>query len=142
MEMGEQYHLSTVTAALGRIRLLQGDPAGAEELATRAAQLASEDDVVSQTLWRGVRARARTALGAPDEGVTLARDAVAIIGATQDVLLQTEALTDLAETLLASGRDGEAEEALDQAIQLASGKGDRVVLESLRASRTAVAAGR
>ncbi len=130
-EMGEHYHLSTVAAALARVRFEQGALEEAEHFAEQAAGLASEDDVVSQTLWRGVRARVRAATDDLEAAERFGREAVELIGATQDVLLQSEALADLADVLVAAGRRGEAREALERARSIATAKGDRVVAAAL-----------
>ena len=121
--MGEHYHLSTVAAALARVRYLRGDLDDAQRLGTRAAQLATDDDVVSQTLWRGVRARAAAESGQVAEAVTLAREAVALIDKTEDLLLQAEALQDLAAVLERAGLRDEAKDAAELAAAKARAKG-------------------
>ena len=125
--MGEHYHLSTVAAALARVRFLRGDLGDADRLATRAAELATDDDVVSQTLWRGVRARVAAESGRTGDALTLARAAVALINETEDLLLQAEALQDLAAVLERAGLPDEAREADDLAIARAREKGGAVL---------------
>ena len=66
-EMGDRALLSTTAAFLGQALLAQGRADEAEELAATSAELAADDDLITQAMWRGVR-RARRAPARPRRG--------------------------------------------------------------------------
>ena len=96
----------------------QGRHQEAGELAATAAELAADDDVEPQALWRSVRAKVLATGGEFDEAVTLGREAVELLSATDAVFVQAEALVDLAEVLGLADRSDEARTALEQAREL------------------------
>ena len=77
-EMGERMFLSTTAAFLARAVLEQGRDEEAEDLAKLSAQLAAKDDLLSQILWRGVRARVFARRAQFEEAEALAREAVVL----------------------------------------------------------------
>ena len=118
VELGELYYRPLVTAMLAQALYAQGRYQEAGELAATAAELAADDDVEPQALWRSVRAKVLATGGEFDEAVTLGREAVELLSATDAVFVQAEALVDLAEVLGLADRSDEARTALEQAREL------------------------
>jgi predicted ATPase len=127
VSLGELYYRPSVAAALANVVYVLGRSDEAEELADAAAEMTSEDDVEVQAMWRGVKAKIAAGRGETAEAVTLAREAVAVIGTTDDVSVRAEALLDLAEVLHAAGADDEAAKAAEEARAFCRKKGMSVV---------------
>jgi class 3 adenylate cyclase/tetratricopeptide (TPR) repeat protein len=136
-EMGERYFLSTAAGELARAVYAQGRYAEAEELTRVAEELSADDDVTSQALWRSIRAKtlARRGLGA--EAEELAREAVALLEGTDALILQADALEDLAEVLALVGSAG-ARDALTAALGRLERKDDVVSVGRVRESLEAL----
>jgi ATP/maltotriose-dependent transcriptional regulator MalT len=132
-EMGEKYFLSTTVGELARAVYAQDRYAEAEALTRTAEELSAEDDVTSQALWRSVRAKALARRGLGDEAEGLARDAVALLRGTDALVLQADALEDLAEVLVLRGA-GDAREVLEEALGLLEQKDDLVAAERVQES--------
>jgi tetratricopeptide (TPR) repeat protein len=132
-EMGEKYFLSTTVGELARAVYAQDRHAEAEALTRTAEELSAEDDVTSQALWRSVRAKALARRGLGDEAEGLARDAVALLRGTDALVLQADALEDLAEVLVLRGA-GDARGVLEEALGLLEQKDDLVGAERVRES--------
>jgi tetratricopeptide (TPR) repeat protein len=132
-EMGEKYFLSTTVGELARAVYAQGRHAESEALTRTAEELSAEDDVTSQALWRSVRAKALARRGLGDEAEELARDAVALLRGTDALVLQADALEDLAEVLVLRGA-GDARKVLEEALTLLEQKDDLVAAERVRES--------
>jgi len=131
-EMGERAFLSTTAAFLARAILEQGRDEEAEDLADQSARLAASRDLLTQVLWRGVRARALARRGEIREAVALAREAVALAEATDFVNHQADALLDLSEVLEASRHGDEAVVAASGALRLFEMKGNVVAAATTR----------
>ena len=125
-EMGERSFLATMTALLARPVFELGRADEALALTERAQCGATDDDVVPQATWRGVRARILARRGDAATAEALAREAVALAGATDYVTVAAEAYEDLADVLEASGRGGEAAAALRAALERYERKGHEV----------------
>ncbi|TIL42409.1 MAG: tetratricopeptide repeat protein, partial [Mesorhizobium sp.] len=125
-EMGERMFRSTTAAFLARAVLEQGREDEAEKLAELSAQLAAKGDLLSQILWRGVRARVLARRAQFEEAEMLAREAVAFAQMTDFVNHRADALLDLARVLKASLRVDEAVAAASEALRLYEIKGNRV----------------
>jgi ATP/maltotriose-dependent transcriptional regulator MalT len=121
--LGERNYISTVAAILAEALYRQGRDADAELFATRSAEIAAPDDVVTQFLWRLVRAKLRAHQGAFDEALSLANEAVELTRQSDDVIEQANALMDLAEILTAAGSQADAVAARTSAIGLYDQKG-------------------
>ena len=132
--IGETYFRSTVAALLAEARWRRGDPDEAITLADLAAELADEDDILSQVLWRTTKAKALASSDA-ETAQALATAAVERAAATEEIGLHADALTAQAEVLLKSGLPGAARTALDQALDLYARKRD---LASTRFARETV----
>ena len=72
-EMGERAELSTTAAFLAQVLLAQRRDEDAERFADLSEELAPADDLITQVMWRGVRARIVAGRGHTDEGERLAR---------------------------------------------------------------------
>jgi tetratricopeptide (TPR) repeat protein len=83
--------------------------------------------------WRAVRAKLLARAGESEEGERLAREAVSLAEETPDfLLLRGDALLDLAEVLVATGRPTEAVPAIEKALQLYERKGNVVSASAAR----------
>jgi tetratricopeptide (TPR) repeat protein len=131
-EMGERAFLSTTAAFLARAILEQGRDREAEDLADQSARLGASRDLLTQVLWRGVRARALARRGEIREAVALAREAVALAEATDFVNHQADALLDLSEVLEATRHGDEAVVAASGALRLFEMKGNVVAAATTR----------
>ncbi len=109
-------NLSTYAPMLGRSLCALGRFDEAEPLARRGRELGHEQDMATQALWRQVQARVLADRGQHADAETLAREAVAIIERTDGLNFQGDALCDLAETLTAADRSGDAAAALAGAL--------------------------
>jgi tetratricopeptide (TPR) repeat protein len=130
--MGERYVLSTVAGFLSQVSYQLGRMDAAETYSLVCRELAADDDVASQTLWRGTRAKLLASRGLTEEGTLLAREAVSLAADTEAPIMQAETRLELAATLTIAGSAAEARQHLDAAIALYDAKGDRVSAGRLR----------
>jgi class 3 adenylate cyclase/tetratricopeptide (TPR) repeat protein len=133
LELGELYYRPLVTAMLAQALCVQGRWHEAGELATAAAELAGEDDVEPQALWRSVQSKVLAAQGDLDAGVALSREAVALLEGTDAVFVKVEALLDLGEVLHLAQRDDDARDAAERARELCALKQITVEVNRLEA---------
>ncbi len=98
-EMGERYFLSTAAGELARAIYAQGRYAEAEELTQLAEELSADDDLTSQALWRSVRAKTLARRGVDEDAEQLARKALELLKGTDALILQADALEDMAHVL-------------------------------------------
>ena len=121
--MGGQAYLSTTAAFLARAVLAQGRYDEAERLTQVCEGVTSDDDRVTQAMWRGTRARLLAIRG--DAGAEpLARESVELSLQTDCLNMQADALLDLAETLRLLQRRDESMDVLADAIRLYESKGN------------------
>ena len=132
--MGETYLRPTVAAYLAAAVANQGRYEEADRFAALAAELASEDDVTSQAMWRSVRARVLVQEGKVDEAVELADGAVELLAGSDGIGQQADALLVLSEVLGRAGRRDAAERSLEEAIALYDLKGNVVAAAAARAA--------
>ncbi len=131
-EMGDRALLSTTAAFLGQALLAQDRYEEAAGLAELSAELTASDDLVTQVLWRGVRARCLAVGGDLDEAERLARQAVALAERTDFVNQRADALVDLGIVLGRAGRARDAQAAFAEAVRLYEHKGNVVSAERVR----------
>ena len=124
--MVEGSALATTKALLARAVLAQGRPDEAAELAAEAGRLTAPQDVLTQGLWRGVRAQALAHAGRHEEGLALAREAVAALEPTDLLSHRGDAMLDLAAVLSTCGQREESEHAVRSAVALYARKGNAV----------------
>jgi class 3 adenylate cyclase/tetratricopeptide (TPR) repeat protein len=110
--------------------------AEADTWARRAAGLGASDDVLTQFLWRQVRAKVLARRGEHQEAERLALEAVAISEKTDQLVVQGDVYADLAEVLLLAGRSKEAAAALEQALDCYQRKGNLVSTQRAQARLT------
>jgi predicted ATPase/class 3 adenylate cyclase len=132
-EMGERGYLSSVAAFLAQALYGQGRLDEADDLARRAQASAAPDDLWSQVLSRGTRAKVAASRGAHENAERHAREAVGLAAATDALDLHGNALIDLADTLALAGRNEEAATCVADALRLYERKGNDVSAERARA---------
>jgi class 3 adenylate cyclase/tetratricopeptide (TPR) repeat protein len=120
--MGDSGSCSTVAAWLAEAAWRLGRDDEAEDGTARSERLAALSDVFTQVVWRGVRAKVLARRGRREDGERLAREAVQLAGATDNLELRAGALLDLA-TVLGSWRPVEAAGAAAEALRLCERKG-------------------
>ena len=140
--IGEGQRRATLAAVLGRVMFFHGDLAAADRYLRISEDCASPDDVASQTVWRGTRARLLAVTGDLPDAQQLADSAVEALSATDYVRLQGDALVDRATVLSALGQDYLATNDLQDARALFERKGITSSLETLQRSFAASAATR
>ena len=126
-EMGERGYLSTLAALLAAALYGQNVLDEAEELARRAQEDAAEDDIWTQVISRGTRAKVLALQDSPVEAEALAREAVRLVQETDALDLHGRALLDLGEVLHGAGRSSDAAVCADQALGLFQAKGNVVL---------------
>jgi class 3 adenylate cyclase/ketosteroid isomerase-like protein len=119
-------------ALLGRALLAQGRVDEAEAMSRESEALAG-DSFKAAIAWRGVRAEVLAARGEHASAIVLARAAVGIAAATDDLLDHADARQSLAVALRASGRRAEADAEERRAIELWETKGATLLVERARA---------
>ena len=124
-QAGETYFLSTMAALLARLAREQGRDADALALSQRSESAAASDDVLTQALWRAVRAPVLARAGQLEQAEQLARHAIALLREVEAPGYQADALVDLATVLRLAGKTDEAKQAADEALQLLLAKGDQ-----------------
>jgi tetratricopeptide (TPR) repeat protein len=139
--VGERAWLSTLAGLLARALYLQGRHDEAEQLTAVSEGAAAEDDIGSQVLWRGTRAKVLASRGQHERGEQLAREAVELARRT-DFMMQADAVSDLADVLLLKGRQGEAARVLEEALRLYDAKGNVVCAAAIRERLTTLAGAR
>jgi tetratricopeptide (TPR) repeat protein len=126
-----------LAAELARVLTLQERFAEAEEYVAVAEQ-ASGGDVAPQIIWRGTKARILALKGEDGEAVELATRAVALAKETDALTLIADAELACSEVLRMAGRDAEAHEAAERAVDGYVRKGHTVgerAAEALAATR-------
>jgi predicted ATPase len=131
-EMGERAFRSTIAASLALTILAQGRDEEAEQFAVISAQLASSGDLVTQVLWRRVRARVLAHRMELKEAEALAREAVTISERTDFLNDKADALIDLSHVLEISHRNADAIAVTLRALSLYEQKGNLIAGETAR----------
>jgi thioredoxin-like negative regulator of GroEL len=133
--MGERSLRSTTAALLARACLAQGANAEAERFTTVSEELAQPDDLLSQILWRGARAR----LLASDQQFAAAEhvgaEGVALAAGTDLINVHAEALLDLAWVLQRAGRVADASSLVSRSEALYERKGNEPAVAHIRQLR-------
>jgi predicted ATPase len=131
-DMGEKGFLSTTAALLARAVEAQRRDEEAYELTEVAERNGASDDLATQIVWRGVRARILAERGSAEEAEQLARDAVALAEQTDRLNYHGDALDDLASVLERSGRTEEELRALEAALAVFERKENLVASARIR----------
>jgi tetratricopeptide (TPR) repeat protein len=117
-------------ALLARALLAQSRSEEAEAVSRESEALAG-DSFKAAIAWRGVRAEVLTARGDHASAIELARAAVEIAAATDDLLDHADARASLAVALRAAGRAAEADAEERHAIELWEAKGATLLVERM-----------
>jgi class 3 adenylate cyclase/tetratricopeptide (TPR) repeat protein len=140
--MGERSVLSTMAAFLARAVFAQNRYDEAMRVTQVSDDMASDDDPITQAMWRGTRAKVLAVTGSCDaDAERLARESVELSLETDCINMQADALVDLAETLRLLHRPSETADILAQALGLYERKGNVVsatAVRSLIAARQSV----
>jgi DNA-binding SARP family transcriptional activator len=131
--MGDRAHVATRAAELAEAVYRNGRLDEAWRLTETAEVTGGADDVPTQFLWRGVRAKLLACDGRAEEAEELAREAAALAEATDALCLRGAVLLDLAEVLARSGRGAESAAAAAQALELFVRKGNSAAADRARA---------
>ena len=133
-DMGHSSWLSsTVAGLLAHSLYAQGRYDEADDLATTSERITGSDDVFSQVVGRGARAKVLSARGDAAQAEAVGGDAVRLAAGTDCIQLQGEALLDLAEVHRRGGRPDLAAELAGQAQHRFERKGN--LLATDRAGR-------
>jgi class 3 adenylate cyclase/tetratricopeptide (TPR) repeat protein len=124
--MSDRRMLATTTAMLAQAVYAQGRLEEAAELCGVAATNEAADDIVTQAIWRGVKAKTLACNGECEEAEALARQAVALIAPTDLLSDHGDAMLALAEVLRACLRTDEFERAARTGLSLYVKKGNVV----------------
>ncbi|MGH2695812.1 MAG: adenylate/guanylate cyclase domain-containing protein, partial [Actinomycetota bacterium] len=123
---GERGVLSTTAAELAQAVYEQGRFEEAQRYAAVSEEAGASDDVATQLLVRGLRAKLAAQRGSFEEAEALARTAVELAGTTEAPNFRGHAWMDLAEVLRLAGRTAEASAALEEAAGQFDAKGNVV----------------
>ena len=139
--MGEQSYLSTYIGEFGQALFELGRLDEAQQCSVRGEALGASDDVITQMLWRQVRAKVLVRSGEIAEAEQLAREAVAIGGPTDALEARADAHRDLAYVVELAGRHDEAGAELERALKLYREKELSVMVSRIGEQLTRVRAG-
>jgi tetratricopeptide (TPR) repeat protein len=115
-ELGRSAELSTAAGGLALVYCDLDRLADAERWAARSAELGTEEDAVTQMLWRQALARVLVRRGEHAEAERLASEAVEIGETTEDLNSKAEVRADLGEVLELAGRPEDAAVASEEAL--------------------------
>jgi len=131
--LGEQTYRLTTAAYLAHALYELGRYEEALDLTRSIEEEAATDDVHTQVLWLGARAKALARLGGSAEAVEIAEKAVVLSQAITDESTRADALTDLAVARSFSGLPAAAAAAAAEALDLYEAKGNVVRVRTTRA---------
>jgi len=132
-EMGDRAVLSTTAAFLGETLIAQERDDEAERFAGLSAELAVEDDIITQAIWRGVQASVLARRGGLAEAERMARQAVSLAERTDFLNHRADALVVLGGVLAQQERPEAAHDARAGALSLYEQKGNLIAAERIRA---------
>jgi len=124
--IGERYSLSSVAGLLAHAVERQDRVDEADEITRIAEEISAPDDLDAQAIWRGARARVRARQGRYPEAEALAREAVEMRARVDTLVDRVDAFMDLADVLRRAGDRPGSDAALQEALVVASSKGDVV----------------
>jgi len=125
-QMGDRNYISTTAGMLAEVLYRRGRYQESAELAGVCRELASPDDVASQSLWRCVQAKLLAREGQHERSDAILAEALELIGSSDWVDWQGNGFMDLAEVRRLGGRTAEAIEALARASARFTAKGNVV----------------
>ena len=110
--------LATTTAMLAQAVYAQGRLREADEWCRGAADAGAADDIVTQVIWRGVKAKILAREGHCAQAEALAREAIALAEPTDLLSHRGDAMLDLAEVLGTCGHTDESQRAVQTGLSL------------------------
>ena len=122
--------LATTDAFRAQAILAQERDEEAEHYTKLSEQRAATSDLLTQIIWRSVRARVLARRGSFDQAESLARQAVSLAAQTDFLNQRGDALLDLAHVLHEAGRPEAARAAAAEALDLYQQKGNSVTAET------------
>jgi len=131
-ELGDKAFRPTTAAHLAQALLAQGRADEAWRFTEVSEEFGAADDLLTQVVWRGVRARILAGQGRIDEAEALAREAAALGELTDFLNTRAGALLDLAQVCHEAGRLDEANASAEAAVALYEQKGNRVAAGKVR----------
>jgi predicted ATPase/DNA-binding SARP family transcriptional activator/class 3 adenylate cyclase len=131
-EMKDKALLSTTDAFRAQALLAQERDEEAEHYTRLSEQRAATSDLLTQIIWRSVRARIRARHGCIDQAEALAREAVSLAMQTDFLNQRGDALLDLAHVLHDAGRPEAAGARASEALDLYEQKGNSVAAANAR----------
>jgi hypothetical protein len=131
--MGERAVLATTAAMLAQALFAQERYRDAGRFCDVSEATAPAEDLLTQVLWRSVRAKLLARGKGAARAEALAREAVAIVERTDLLTRQGDAFLDLAGVLRAAGRTDEADAAAAEALDRYTRKGNVVGAANARA---------
>ncbi len=129
---GDRSFASSVAVQVGRVLIDLGDLDQAWRYGTIALDTSSSDDVLSQAGGRAIQARVLSQHGEHEEAEVLAREAEAIMAATDYLVEHGEMVMHLAHVLHEAGKGDEAIAAARDAIALYEQKGAALLVDNVR----------
>jgi tetratricopeptide (TPR) repeat protein len=129
--VGHSAYLSTTAAFLAKPLYELGRDDDAFEMTRASEEAASPDDIASQVIWRGTRAKLLARNGEA-RAVELARAALELVRETDLVNIAADANADLAITLRILGRDQDAIAPGERALDLYQAKGNLASAAAMR----------
>ena len=131
--MGETGYLSTMACMLGESLYAQARYEEALRFSEIGEERAAPDDVMSQIMWRALRAKMLARRGQPKSAESLAREAVALAEPTDWTDTHADALMALAEVRRLTEQMEGVREAAEEALRLYERKGNLVSAKRARA---------
>jgi class 3 adenylate cyclase/tetratricopeptide (TPR) repeat protein len=131
-EAGERSWLSSALGIQGQALYELGELDAAFEAAARGLELGASDDAYTQILSRAVEAKVLARRGNLEEAEQLAREACKIADATDMPVPRGGAYEDLGLVLYLAGKTVEAEQAVEQAVEIFDAKGAVALSERAR----------
>jgi tetratricopeptide (TPR) repeat protein len=136
--MGTKRYSSYVRAQLARVVYEQGREDEALELLEQAEREGTGENIRFLLQWRTAKAKVLAGRGQTTEAARLARGAVEIVAATDNINAHADALCDLAEVLRAGDEEAESALALKEAVALYEEKGNVLSADRARSVLGAV----
>jgi class 3 adenylate cyclase/tetratricopeptide (TPR) repeat protein len=124
--MSDRGLLATTAAMLAQAVYAQGLLQEAGDLCAMAAAAGAAEDIVTQVIWRGVKAKILAHEGRDEEATALAHEAVALVAPTDLLSHRGDAMLDLAEVLRTCSWTDEYHGAVQSALSLYEKKGNVV----------------
>jgi predicted ATPase/class 3 adenylate cyclase len=129
---GEKYFRSTIAGQLAQALYAQDRLDESDRLATIAEQLSAEDDIWSQALWRGVRAKLLARGGHAGDAIAMLAEADRRVVESDDIEVVADLRADAAEVARVLDGPESAGPPLREALELYERKGDRVAADRTR----------